>query len=59
MMKLQDTETLERANALALLKIVELGRKQIKEGKFKQVEASFDELDLKIKRFKEKSGSDV
>ena len=55
MMKLQDTETLERANALALLKIVELGRKQIKEGKFKQVEASFDELDLKINHLKKQS----
>ncbi len=45
--------------ALALLKVVEFGKRQVKEGKFKEAEVAFDELDLKIKRFKEKSGSDV
>ncbi len=43
-------------NALALLKVVELGKRQIKEGKFKEAKVAFDELDLKIKRFKKNRG---
>ena len=46
-------------DALALLKVVQLGKRQVKEGKFKEAKVAFDELDLKIKRFKEKSGSGV
>ena len=56
MMKLQEIETLERARALALLKLVELARRQVKEGKFKEAEVAFDELDLKINRFKKNRG---
>ncbi len=55
---LQDIETYEKTHdALALLKVVELGKRQVKEGKFKEAEVAFDELDLKIKRFKERIGA--
>ena len=55
---IQDIETYEKMQeALALLKIVELGRRQVRDGKVKNIDAAFDELDLKIKRFKEKTGS--
>jgi prevent-host-death family protein len=54
---LQDIETYERTEeALTLLKVLELGRRQVKEGRVKEIRAAFDELDLKIKRFKEKTG---
>lgn len=54
---LQDVETYEKTQeALALLKVVELGRRQVKEGKTKPLDSAFDELDLKIKHLKEKIG---
>lgn len=56
---LQDIETYENTQeALALLKVMELGRRQVKAGKVKEMQATFDELDRKIKRFKEKVGSE-
>ncbi len=43
--------------ALALLRVVELRRRQVTEGKVKEMPAVFRELDMKIKRFKEKNES--
>ncbi|NIR48542.1 type II toxin-antitoxin system Phd/YefM family antitoxin [candidate division KSB1 bacterium] len=55
---LQDVETYEQTQeALALLKVMELGRRQVKAGKVKEMEAAFGELGRKIKVYKEKAES--
>lgn len=54
---LQDIETYERTEeALTLLKVMELGRRQVKVGKVKEMRAVFDDLDVKIKHLKKKMG---
>jgi len=54
---LQDIETYEKIQeALALLKVMELGRRQVKAGKVKESNTVFEELDRKIKQFKKKTG---
>lgn len=50
---LQDIETYEKN---ALLTVMELGRRQVKDGKAKPLQDAFDELDVKIRRFKGKMG---
>lgn len=55
---LQDIETYEKTQqALALLKVMELGQRQVKAGKVKEMQGAFDEPDRKIKRFKQTAGS--
>ncbi|HEX9652308.1 MAG TPA: type II toxin-antitoxin system Phd/YefM family antitoxin [bacterium] len=50
---LQDISTYERTQeALALLKVMELGRRQVREGKIKPIKTVFEELNLKIARTK-------
>ena len=46
---LQDIKTYEKTQeALALLKLLELGRKQVRAGKAKPIDAAFVELDQRI-----------
>ncbi len=52
---LQDIVTYEKTQeAMALLKVMELGRRQVREGKTKPIKTAFEELDIKIARLKEK-----